>query len=62
MVRSVMPEPLSVAGLKLKVAPGADIEPVRAVRERFPDVMLQVDANGAYSLRDEHVDVLRALD
>ena len=36
--------------VKLKVQPGWDVEPVRAVRERFPDLALQVDANGAYSL------------
>ena len=34
--------------VKLKVEPGWDVEPVRAVRERFGDVVLQVDANGAY--------------
>jgi O-succinylbenzoate synthase len=34
--------------LKLKIAPGWDVEPVRAVRAAFPSVPLQVDANGAY--------------
>jgi O-succinylbenzoate synthase len=38
--------------IKLKIEPGWDVEPVRAVRERFPDVMLQVDANAAYTLAD----------
>jgi O-succinylbenzoate synthase len=38
--------------IKLKIEPGRDIEPVRAVRERFPDIPLQVDANTAYSLAD----------
>ncbi len=39
--------------VKLKIEPGHDIEPVRAVRERFgPDLMLQVDANQAYTLAD----------
>lgn len=39
--------------VKLKIGPGWDLEPVRAVRERFgPDLMLQVDANGAYSVAD----------
>jgi o-succinylbenzoate synthase len=38
--------------IKLKVEPGWDIEPVRAVRERFGDVLLQVDANTAYTLED----------
>jgi O-succinylbenzoate synthase len=39
--------------IKLKIEPGWDIEPVRAVRERFgDDVLLQVDANTAYRLAD----------
>src|SRR6266568_2039749 len=38
--------------IKLKIKPGWDLEPVRAVRERFGDVPLQVDANTAYTLAD----------
>src|SRR5216684_659779 len=38
--------------IKLKIKPGWDVEPVRAVRERFGKVPLQVDANTAYSLSD----------
>jgi O-succinylbenzoate synthase len=39
--------------IKLKIEPGWDIGPVRAVRERFgDDVLLQVDANTAYTLGD----------
>jgi o-succinylbenzoate synthase len=38
--------------IKLKIKPGWDVEPVRAVRERFGSVPLQVDANTAYSLSD----------
>ncbi len=34
--------------VKLKVQPGWDVEPVEAVRQRFGDVALHVDANGAY--------------
>jgi o-succinylbenzoate synthase len=34
------------------IEPGWDVEPVRAVRERFGDVALQVDANTAYALAD----------
>ncbi|WP_031478316.1 o-succinylbenzoate synthase [Streptomyces bicolor] len=47
--------------IKLKIEPGRDLEPVRAVRDRFgPDLPLQVDANTAYTLADaEH---LRRLD
>jgi O-succinylbenzoate synthase len=40
--------------IKLKIEPGWDIEPVRAVRERYPDIRLQVDANTAYTLADAH--------
>ena len=38
--------------IKLKIEPGLDIEHVRAVRERWPDVPLQVDANTAYTRAD----------
>lgn len=39
--------------IKLKIEPGWDVAPVRAVRERFgDDVLLQVDANAAYTLVD----------
>jgi O-succinylbenzoate synthase len=38
--------------IKLKIKPGWDVAPVRAVRERFGDVPLQVDANTAYNLSD----------
>lgn len=39
--------------IKLKIEPGWDITPVRAVRERFGnDILLQVDANTAYTLAD----------
>jgi O-succinylbenzoate synthase len=39
--------------IKLKIEPGWDVEPVRAVREQFgDDLLLQVDANTAYTLAD----------
>lgn len=38
--------------VKLKIKPGWDVEIVRAVRERWPNLKLQVDANAAYSLSD----------
>jgi O-succinylbenzoate synthase len=39
--------------IKLKIQPGWDAEPVAAVRERFGDeLLLQVDANAAYTRRD----------
>jgi O-succinylbenzoate synthase len=47
--------------VKLKIGPGADIDPVRAVRECFGNhLQVQVDANGAYRLAD--ADTLAALD
>ena len=47
--------------IKLKIAPGWDVEPVRAVRAMFgDDVPLQVDANAAYTLLD--TPTLRRLD
>ena len=36
--------------LKVKIWPGFDDEVVRALRQRFPDVLLQVDANSAYDM------------
>jgi O-succinylbenzoate synthase len=38
--------------IKLKIEPGHDVEDVRAVRERFGDILLQVDANTAYTRAD----------
>jgi o-succinylbenzoate synthase len=38
--------------VKIKIEPGWDIEPVAAVRARFPNLPLMVDANAAYSLAD----------
>ena len=46
--------------VKLKVHPGAEVDQVAAVRERFGDVPLQVDANGSYSV--EQWPLLAALD
>ncbi len=40
------------ARVKLKIKPGWDVAVVRAVRERWPDLALQVDANSAYTLAD----------
>ena len=38
--------------IKIKIKPGLDVEPVRALREKFPRVRLMVDANSAYRLED----------
>jgi o-succinylbenzoate synthase len=45
--------------VKLKIQPGWDVELARGVRAAFPDVMLMLDANSAYSLDDiEHLKLL----
>ena len=71
-IHATIPELLATVGgylgqgyrrIKLKIKPGWDIEPVRAVRERFGDVPLQVDANTAYSESDgEHLAQLDQFD
>ena len=38
--------------IKIKIQPGWDLEPVAALRERWPRIRLMVDANSAYSLAD----------
>ncbi len=39
--------------IKLKIKPGWDVEVVKETRGQFPDILLQADANGAYSLKDK---------
>jgi o-succinylbenzoate synthase len=39
-------------GVKLKIAPGWDLEPVRAVRAADPSLRVAVDANGSYGRDD----------
>lgn len=46
--------------VKIKIAPGWDVEPVARIREQFPALPLMVDANGAYSIAD--IPPLRELD
>jgi O-succinylbenzoate synthase len=46
--------------IKIKIKPGWDIEACAAVREKYPDILLQVDANGAYKIDD--MDRLAGLD
>ena len=38
--------------IKIKIKPGWDAEPLRAIRRRWGDIMLQVDGNGAYSIKE----------
>ncbi|GAB4512076.1 MAG: o-succinylbenzoate synthase [Anaerolineae bacterium] len=46
--------------IKLKIAPGWDVELAKGVRAALPDVVLMLDANSAYTLED--ADHLRQLD
>ena len=41
---------LGYGRLKVKIWPGFDDEVARAVRRRFPEILLQVDANSAYTM------------
>jgi O-succinylbenzoate synthase len=51
------------ARIKLKIAPGNDVGLVAAVRERFGDIELMVDANSAYTLDDaQHLAALDEFD
>jgi O-succinylbenzoate synthase len=38
--------------VKLKIKPGRDVSEAAAVRQAFPDLLLQVDGNSVYRLRD----------
>lgn len=46
--------------IKIKIAPGWDVDVIREVRKRFPSIRLLGDANSAYTLAD--ADRLKALD
>jgi O-succinylbenzoate synthase len=46
--------------IKIKIKPGWDIDIVRRVRKRFPEIQLMGDANSAYTLSD--VKLFKALD
>jgi O-succinylbenzoate synthase len=46
--------------VKLKIKPGWDLEPTRAVRDTWPDLRLQVDANSIYTM--EQAEQLARLD
>jgi O-succinylbenzoate synthase len=46
--------------IKIKISPGLDIQFVEALRKEFPGILLQVDANSAYTLED--VELFRQMD
>ncbi|MBV8866747.1 MAG: o-succinylbenzoate synthase [Acidobacteriaceae bacterium] len=46
--------------IKMKIKPGWDVDVIRQVRARFPQIKLMADANSAYTLKD--LERLKALD
>jgi o-succinylbenzoate synthase len=46
--------------IKIKIAPGSDLELVKAVRKNYPDILFQVDANSAFKLSD--IDLFKRMD
>jgi O-succinylbenzoate synthase len=48
------------ARVKLKIEPDRDLKEIEAVRARYPDLRLQVDANAAYTLDD--VEIFQEMD
>ena len=46
--------------IKIKIKPGWDVVPCQAIRKNLPDIPLQVDANGAYTIEDRGI--LKSLD
>jgi o-succinylbenzoate synthase len=46
--------------VRVKIRPGWDVEPLRAIHAAFPDVPIIADANAAYG--DEHLELLTGLD
>jgi len=47
--------------IKIKIKPGKDVQLVEAIRARYPDITLSVDANSAYSLNGD-VSLVHQLD
>jgi len=46
--------------IKIKIARGRDLNYIEAIRHEYPDMVLQVDANSAYTLED--LDIFREMD
>jgi len=46
--------------VKLKYRPGWELDMVKAVRKRFPDMLIHIDCNSHYSLKD--IEMFRELD
>lgn len=49
--------------VKLKIRPGYDLKPIEAIRKKFPDLTMMVDANSSYTIEDiPHLKQLDAYD
>lgn len=46
--------------IKIKISPGLDMQFVEALRKEYPTLLLQVDANSAYTL--DHIELFRKMD
>jgi O-succinylbenzoate synthase len=46
--------------IKIKIKPGWEVEPLRAIRVEFPDILLMADANSAFTLKE--LPLLQSLD
>lgn len=46
--------------IKIKIKPGRDVDDAKAIRAAFPDILLQVDANSAYTL--DSAETIKAMD
>ncbi len=46
--------------IKIKIEPGWDVQVVKAIRDKFGDIPLMVDANSAYSMDD--IEIMKQLD
>ena len=47
--------------VKIKIEPGRDLDYLRAVRDRYPDVAVAADANGSYRIGDRFLGVVDSL-
>ncbi|MCH8905742.1 MAG: o-succinylbenzoate synthase [Candidatus Heimdallarchaeota archaeon] len=48
--------------IKIKIEPGWDKQVLSRVRSEYGDILLMVDANSAYTLKESHLAVLKSLD
>ncbi len=46
--------------IKIKISPGYDIQFIEALRKEFPEILLQVDANSAYTL--DHIELFKQME